>query len=641
MKSVNNIRWILLMVVVILTGCADDAIIDQSGLDNAGLAEGKGYVSFVQRMGNMTRSTSVAQHVGHYEFGVWAFKGDTENEQCAGGDVMDDYLVAYGGNSHYSPLAELAQTYGEDAGGVGATVPGDGISSWFYEGLGSTAGCYKTDGVNSVQPASALQVLKFWDRSQPLYNFFAYAPYFGHQDGETSRVTLTTNSAGQNVLTYHDLSAFYTDPVVGEAGIEVQPSAARLCFAGDYATTPARYNEEVLNANEALYAAQSVSRANYGKDVPLTFRHLNSKIRVAFWEDVPGYKVALIDLVPEMEAAAIHNSTTLTADKNLIPATEAYRGVALSPATKQQASPTNLPESSVVTASTPLPPYCSKATLEATGIRQTAGITSAAPISYADGGPTYNATDNLRFGISQTSRTGSLSNSWGTFATLSEIGGTGASVLNTALYTLPRSNGMSTGYTLHVSYKLIPEDGAVPDNVYDARVWVAPEYCQWQEGKQYTYVFKITTAGNGTTNYLASSDDIFGDGDSNQPYVDPDDPRVPSGAALMPIIFDNVYVTDYEAHNYIDGGYFAYAGISVFPMGTSATTSLTAFDCNGLPATDGVWETRVDYSASGVTVTSEGLVSITATTPAGEYLFDYKVDGTIKATVTICVVASP
>ncbi len=625
------------MAVIILTGCVDDAIIDQSSLENAGLAEGKGMISFVQRTGNMTRTATAAQRVGHYEFGVWTFKGDTENEQCAGGDVMEDYLVAYGNNTHYSTLATLAQTYGSDAGGAGETVPGDGISSWFYEGLGNTSGRYKTDGVSSVQPFSTTQALKYWDHSTSRYNFFAYAPYYGHQQGETNRVTLTTNGAGQNVFTFKGLSAFYTDPVIEQPGLEVQPDAAKLSFAGDYAGNPARYNEEVLNANEALYAAQSVSRANYGKDVPLTFLHLNSKINIAFWEDIPGYKVALLDLVPEAEATAIRTSTALTSDKNLIPTAGAYRGVALSPATKEQASPTHQRESEVVTASKPLPPYCTHATLVAADVRQETGITVPASVTYEGGAPTYDANDNLRFGITQTSRTNSLVNSWGTFATLSEMGGTGASVLNTTLYTLPHSNGATTGYTLHVSYKLIPEDGAVPDNVYDARVWVAPEFCQWKEGKQYTYVFKITTTGNGTTNHLASSDDIFGDGASTEPYVDPDDPRVPSGAALMPIIFDNVYVTDYEAHNYSDLGYFAYAGITAFPKGTAATTSLTAFDGNGLPATDGVWEARTDYSASGVTVTSEGLVSITATTPVGEYLFDYRVTGTIKATVTIRV----
>lgn len=567
---------LLMGLILLLTGCVDDSIIDRSGLDKAEMAEGKDYISFVQRTGNLTRATTQAQHAGHYEFGVWAFKGDDADKQIAGGDVMTDFLVAYtdgtatGISTWYKDLAANSETYGNDAGAASVTVAGDGISSWFYEGLGNTPGYYKASGGNSIQPLQTSQALKFWDKSAAVHNFFAYAPYFGHQAGVTSNVSLT-ESAGQNVLTYSKLSAFYTDPVEQTAG-------ANITWAGGYPANPA-YNNEILNANEGLYAAQSVAKAQYDQDVPLTFRHLNAKIKVAFYEQIPGYKVELLDLVPAAEATAIHNATgkasSLTSDKALIPATGGYQGIALSPATKEQAIVTTASEHTVVQPSggKPLPSYYTLAKTIATDVKTDgSGVTSDASISFADGS-SDNA--NLRF-QKAASNTALLGYGGSSYTTISETSGTGASVLNTTYYTLPNWDPMlnsglggymtqyytadyttqhvseNTGYTLHVSYKLVPEDGSDPDIVYDARVWVAPEYCHWQAGKQYTYVFRITQYTNGTTDPYVTSNKMFNDGDDHDPYVDPDDPRVPSDMALIPIIFDNVFVSDYEKDPGID-----------------------------------------------------------------------------------------
>lgn len=564
---------LLMGLVLLLAGCADDAIITDSGIRDAEAAEGDGRITFVQQLGNLTRATSQAQQAGHYEFGVWAYKGADADRQIAGGDVMTDFLVAYtdgtatGISTRYKELATNAGTYGQDAGAAGATVPGDGISSWFYEGLGNISGYYKTQPspAASIQPLQTTQALKFWDKSAAYHNFFAYAPYFGHQAGETNSVTLTENASNQNVLTYSQLSAFYTDPVEQTAG-------ANITWAGLYPKNPNNYNDEVLNANEGLYAAQSVAKAQYGQDVPLTFRHLNAKIKVAFYEQIPGYKVELLDLVPATEAAAIAGSGTLTNDKSLIPAT-GYEGIALSPATKEQAD-SKASEHEVVKTGTPLPSYYTQAKTIATDVHATE--TNDATITMGAGASEYACGNaNLRF-LKAASNTALLSYGGLPYTTISEMGGTGASVLSTTYYTLPNwdptlNSGLggyltqnytadyttqhvaeNTGYTLHVSYKLVPEDGSDPDIVYDARVWVAPEYCHWQAGKQYTYVFKITQYTNGTTDPYVTSHKMFNDDDVNDPYVDPDDPRVPSDMALIPIIFDNVFVSDYEKDPGID-----------------------------------------------------------------------------------------
>lgn len=560
----------------LLASCVENDL----GSNDAQSGNADGRISFVKKNTNMTRAVENMEDKGHYEFGVWTYKGAAANTLYVDKDVMLDYLVAYGDNQtgtpNYKSLSANASTYAPDGGGADYTVTPDGLSTWFYEGLGNTTGLYKTSGANSIQPANTLQALKYWDKAEDYHNFFAYAPYFGHQAGETSNVALSV-AASKNVLTYTGLTTFYTDPVVVPAASDAQVSSAKKEFAGTYTTGTAKaYNREITNANEGVYAAQSVEKTNYGKDVELTFKHINAKINVAIWEDIKGYKVALLDLVPADEAGHIANAdiaktTSLTGDKNLIPA-NGYKGVAFSPATELQAHNTaHQKESDLVVADvTPLPSYYDNAKTIATDIKQISGTTDRATISFGDGASdNTESSANLRF-QTESNHTGTISNHGTTYTTISENGGYSASVLNTSYYALPnvKANNTdyitkvykatsnyktadtkvaeNTGYTFHVSYVLIPEDGTAVTKVYDARVWVAPEYCKWQDGKQYTYIFKITKTSNGSTNPYASSDDIFGDGVTDQPYVDPDDPRVPEDPALLPIVFDGIQVADYE-----------------------------------------------------------------------------------------------
>ena len=101
---------------------------------------------------------------------------------------------------------------------------------------------------------------------------------------------------------------------------------------------------------------------------------------------------------------------------------------------------------------------------------------------------------------------------------------------------------LATGYTLHVSYVLKPTDGAANTTVYDARVFIPADKCQWEYGKSYTYNFTITTGSTGVTD---PNTPVYDDGSTQSPYVDPTDPRVPDTKALLPIVFDGVTVTDY------------------------------------------------------------------------------------------------
>ncbi len=551
-------------LATVLAGCTSDELINKSQLEN--IANSDGRISFSQKVGNLTRASQRAEAVGHYEFGVWGYKTSAANQMDADGDVMTNYLVAYGDNEtgdtkNYKALAANATTYGADAQEGTTTVAPDGISTWYYEGLGSPVGSHKQQSSPAAEivPVAAQQSLKYWDKSTAYTNFFAYMPYYGTQNAD-QKVDITAATTGVD-MKFTKAGIFYTDPADTDGAAQV---AANKAWAGTYnaSSNRAKYNDEIINANEANYAAVSIPQNDYEKDVHLNFLHVNAKIKVAIWEAVPGYKVELIDLVNDKVVAA---NSAITAE---------YKDCAFTPATKEQAiehqnhrekddNGTSGP--SIVTDALPLPSYPTAANITAAAVQSDgSNKTKRSAMSYEDAATTSTANANLRFTIaSDDAQTYAFRGA--DHKRISEVGQKSATVLNTTFYALPNVNDAAayitpddapyaskqltevTGYTFHVSYRLLPEDGSAPTEVYDARVWVAPEFCKWQDGKQYTYIFKITTSSNGVTDPKAIAGDIFkGSGETN-PYIDPTDPRIPDDPALVPIVFDGITVEDYEA----------------------------------------------------------------------------------------------
>lgn len=567
-------NYLITAAAMMMAGCASDELLNNVEVPEKQEPKAEEMIAFTQKVDNMTRATNRAEKAGHYEFGVFGYKGDAK-EEVTTQVVMNDYLVAYGdikSGTHewYKDLKTLTDTYqGDENNGTGNTVAANGKSTWFYENIAQAAGKHKTLGSNELTPTTGTQIMKYWDEDEPYHNFYAYMPYYGKERAAKSRVTIADNSGtGTGAdLTFTGLSTFYTDPVVvpGTPATTAQIATADERFAGKYADSHSIYNMEVTNANEALYAANSIQSDIYRTDVPFTFRHINAKINVAFWEDIKGYKVRLIDLVPEDAATKISNNAAFTSDKNL--STSQYKGVAFTPATPAQANVKTKPaseraESLITGGTTPLPSYMETATIKAVGV--TTG--TQADMQYASGTHT-NA--NIRFQTESSMATTYNANTCAPNAkVISEAGGTSATMLDTKYFALPNTDtdnatyitpayadgtaydamkvGSNTGFTMHVSYEIIPEDGTATIRVYDARVYVAPEYCHWQDGKQYTYIFKITKTSNGSTNPNKSSDEVFEDGEDDEPYVDPDDPRIPWDSALNPIVFDGITITDYE-----------------------------------------------------------------------------------------------
>ena len=250
-------------------------------------------------------------------------------------------------------------------------------------------------------------------------------------------------------------------------------------------TVPASVN--VANdQNDFVYANNTMINSEH-KDVPLAFKHIGAKVNLQFYEAVDGYKVQLIDVT--------------STDKS---------GIQLTPATKSGETYT---KSDYYTAYDAVIDFSkSPVTVDAKELSATS---------------TKKSQDNLVF----VAPTGDVPAAV-TSGTQTYLAST------TTYYAVAQPSTSETGFTLHVSFKLIAEDNSEEIVVRDARVYIPAKDNQnnrialWESNKAYTYTFKITTDANGSTS-------------DTEPDVT--DPIVPAQSGLYPIVFDNITIEDYTA----------------------------------------------------------------------------------------------
>ena len=381
---------------------------------------------------NITRTEKQLELAGYYNFGVWANKYKAADSKT-GESVMVHYLVGF--NDASKGYAKSKATTG----------------TWFYEGLGTE---YSYSGSASYAKFSASvnehQYLRYWDLSYNNTKFFAYAPY-------DKDVTFTEGIDGSKIIT--------VPASVNKAGTE----------------------------HDVIYAGtKAINASNFDKTVSLQFKHLGAKVKIKFYEDIPGYKVELLEV---------------TSGGNDIQATPAkpegtnYTGAYYF--TKSDAT---------ITYNDDMVPTASVDATTATG----------------EG----NSDDNLVFKLPNGSKEVP-----GVVAT-----GGDQNYLEspTTYYAVAQPTGSTTGFTFHVSFKLTAEDNNEVIIVRDARVFVPASVTEsgkttyiaaWQPNTKYTYTFKITKDTTGTT--AETTPDVT-------------DPTVPDTPALYPIIFDNITIVDYE-----------------------------------------------------------------------------------------------
>ena len=464
--------FFLAVAAVAMTACSNDVDL---GLKDANKQTSDNAIGFEVRNSNMSRAPQELelQKTGHYNFGVFGYKDAPSNPA-----IMVNYLVGYMDRTNfrgYYMTTGNQTTNGDDQG------TDNGKSMWSYEKLGyedytytESEGYYKKDNTEYMSNFKN-QFLRYWDYSSASTNFYAYAPYIhGSGTGDPLKkgvVTFDNNTHKMN-FPAGTIKAGYDDP--------------------------SKY--------EYLYAATKVNNIEYGKDVALTFKHINSKIMITFWEDIAGYSVQMIDLVS--------GQTGVSAAPAKIVSNNAYKYGTLvkSAGAVLEFTGSDNFDNPTVTAAT---------------------FNYRVPYKGVDAPTAVSDNEFLKFETPEAT----------TLAVNRQEAVTGSYPTNknfskTVYYAIPKDN--ASGLTFHCSFILTNEQTHETIKVQDARVHVKAANCVWEAGKRYIYVFKITKDATGTT--------------GNPEPIIPGDPR-PGEPALYPIVFDNIKVEDWtDAFSPANGG---------------------------------------------------------------------------------------
>ena len=310
-----------------------------------------------------------------------------------------------------------------------------------------------------VTPAVTSQTVKYWDYSATNgYTFTAFAgkDFLGNDKAKVEKITTT---AGEDKTEY---DKGYTVTV---------PSAASL--------------DKIFFSDRKV-----VARSEYNKPVALTFRNFGAKVRVGFYETIPGYSVKIDKFYYDDDATTAPVTTFKAMDKAPTDGkfVAALQNVNPSAADGNQVTVTYY-GANTANENQPKINSGSSANYQYT-LTLGSGITSATSLQTTASNPTWDTsgTDNY-----------------------------------TMVYpNLEASNPM----LIRCDYTLTAEDGSGETiKVKNARVVVPAEYMKWKPNFTYTYLFKISDKTNGTTGTNPSNPD---EGDDNE--------------GLHPITFDAVVV---------------------------------------------------------------------------------------------------
>ncbi len=421
-------------------------------------------IMFSSLKNNFTRADltgkEAAEKLGN-KFVVSGYKGSkTAWEDGKSSLVFDNYLVEYAENT--------------------ANTTESNSANWEYVG--------KAPIQHATDNGIVAQTIKYWDYSQPQYDFIAWA--MGTYDDNGTKKTVTPIYSGTPESGKVLVSEIDTKSATGASGAAYtfQGSAIDLanCYISDLVT---------------------VAKDDYQKPVTLKFRQLGSKVRMGIYETVPGYSVKDVQFYAEADKALPTEST-----KPVLFTTTA--GAIYNEGTYTIYFPT---------VDTPADADNNQAHIKFDG--KIGGVDKDQKTTVDFGGLNYTIAEkgektegNVFLG--RTSNTASMA---------------GQAQGNYYTQYLPNESG--TNLNLRVNYTLESIDGSGETiTVKGATAQVPSIYTQWKAGYAYTYLFKISDKTNGYTGVYDPTK--------------PDDTSVNSDpAGLYPITFDAVVVNDEDNDN--------------------------------------------------------------------------------------------
>lgn len=384
-------------------------------------------INFAGETGKTTRAADgkkvgadAAKLLGN-KFYVLGTKGELPTGSPTTTKVFDNYQVEWGEKT--------------------AGTTSDNTNDWKYAGL-------KFVGLNTSHTGN--QTIKYWDYSVPQYDFIAY-------------------SIGDNKLITDDKVTLKENEVYGSTIVTPNADATNNTYAS-YTLKATK----IADLKECYYTdVTTVESKNYGQPVQFTFKNLTARVRVAFYETVPGYSVK--------ELQFYSDGDTKKSDLNSAESATLYT----------TGTEDFVAKNGEITVTYPVVGANAKNT---TGYNK--AFVSVDPngtdkdTKLALGPVNYTAGNKIAISAKEASMAGKEDDKYYT------------AVLPTATKGKP--------LTLRMNYTLVSDDGSDETiKVYGAKAVIPASYTQWQPNYAYTYIFKISDNTNGTTSTTTDKEGLF------------------------------------------------------------------------------------------------------------------------------------
>lgn len=391
-------------------------------------------INFGGKLGKITRAND---HVGadaakllKNKFIVAGFKGEKQENGIVTTPVFDHYTVNWVENT------------------AGTTT--DNTSDWKYVNLEPQPGLANVKGK---------QTIKYWDFSTGQYDYIAFS------SGEATIKTGDDTPTGDNEVKITKVTPTTATKTKGGAyTIQGTATALNKCYIADLVTA---------------YNPAENGKLKYQDEVQLSFRNLTSKVRVAFYETIPGYSVTDVEFYINGK-----DNIKVTNEKNanlFVSGEDKLYGGGTATVYFPTVGTTNLTNSDY-----------NKAHVAIKG----------------DNGYTTQSFGTLNYTHSDDKRLGEKEEDKKYLATTSASATFAGSTPDYYQTVLPNEAGATL--TLRVNYTLVANDGSGETiKVYGAKAIVPAKFAEWKSNYAYTYVFKISDKTNGKTDITKGPEGLY------------------------------------------------------------------------------------------------------------------------------------
>lgn len=447
-----------LVAAVALGACSSENFVGNEPTVNE---EKEVAIVFGGQAGNITRANydgaTAAGMLGN-NFLVEGVKGDGTFDSYAGAnEIFDHYNVNYIDNS--------------------ANTTTSNNKGWEY--VGQT--------ISSLTAANK-QTIKYWDYSASQYDYVAFSY------GTSNQTDLTLSAMDYNKI-----------------GTAVSAGTPVYTVKGSTANLTKAYVADLVTVYKADFGTTTVTPA---------FRSMGSKVRLAFFETIPGYAVKDVKFYVSASDAAPTATPVLYADNNVLASGAGTMSVYYPTVGAAKVGDDDYNQAHVT--------FTADAATDLTSL-----LTFANGLKYTTAEAGVNTTTHGTDYLGTTSSTA-------TYAT--------ADTKENA-YHVVLPTGTGNELNLRVDYTLVPTDGGAENiTVHSATAVVPAAYTEWKPNYAYTYMFKISDNTNGWTD----------------PTVDV--------AGLCPITFDAVVIETTDGVQEIITGVTT-PSITTYQMGKVITTN--------------------------------------------------------------------